>query len=66
MNMGVVAEGVETPEQLSKLRNLRCDRVQGYYFSKPLAVADAEFLIANGPTWTNGNGNGGARKEHAS
>ena len=56
MNMGVVAEGVETPEQLSKLRDLRCDRVQGYYFSKPLAVPDAESLIANGPTWANGNG----------
>ncbi|MBV8879947.1 MAG: bifunctional diguanylate cyclase/phosphodiesterase, partial [Planctomycetaceae bacterium] len=51
MNMGVVAEGVETPEQLSKLRDLRCDRVQGYYFSKPLSAPDAEFLISNGPTW---------------
>jgi len=56
MNMGVVAEGVETPEQLSKLRDLRCDRVQGYFFSKPLAVADAEYLIAHGPTWKSGNG----------
>ncbi len=56
MNMGVVAEGVETTEQLSKLRNLNCDRVQGYFFSKPLAVADAEYLIAHGPTWKTGNG----------
>jgi len=56
MNMGVVAEGVETTEQLSKLRDLRCDRVQGYFFSKPLAVADAEYLIAHGPTWKSGLG----------
>ncbi len=51
MNMGVVAEGVETQEQLSKLRDLRCDRVQGYLFARPLSPADAESLIANGPTW---------------
>jgi diguanylate cyclase (GGDEF)-like protein/PAS domain S-box-containing protein len=62
LNMGVVAEGVETPEQLTHLRDLRCDRVQGYYFSKPLAVADAEALIANGPTWGNGNGGTKAKK----
>ena len=46
----------ETTEQLSKLRDLRCDRVQGYFFSKPLAVADAEYLIAHGPTWKSGLG----------
>ena len=66
MNMGVVAEGVETPEQLSRLRDLKCDRVQGYYFSKPLAVADAESLIANGPTWGHGNGNGNSKKHSVS
>jgi EAL domain-containing protein (putative c-di-GMP-specific phosphodiesterase class I) len=51
MNMGVVAEGVETQEQLTRLRDLRCDRVQGYLFARPLSAADAESLIANGPTW---------------
>jgi len=51
MNMGVVAEGVETPEQLTKLRDLRCGRVQGYLFARPLPAADAEALVANGPTW---------------
>jgi EAL domain-containing protein (putative c-di-GMP-specific phosphodiesterase class I) len=56
LNMGVVAEGVETEEQLAKLRGLRCDRVQGYLFAKPLAVADAEALVAHGPTWRQGNG----------
>ena len=32
----VVAEGVEAKEQLDELKNLGCDYVQGYYFSKPL------------------------------
>ncbi|MDB5762077.1 MAG: response regulator receiver protein [Herminiimonas sp.] len=32
----VVAEGVETKEQLAILKNLGCDEYQGYYFSKPL------------------------------
>jgi EAL domain-containing protein (putative c-di-GMP-specific phosphodiesterase class I) len=32
----VVAEGVETKEQLQQLTELGCDFIQGYYFSKPL------------------------------
>jgi EAL domain-containing protein (putative c-di-GMP-specific phosphodiesterase class I) len=51
MSMGVVAEGVETREQLAKLRDLRCQRVQGYFFSRPLAAADAELLFARGLNW---------------
>ncbi|MBB6452702.1 diguanylate cyclase (GGDEF)-like protein/PAS domain S-box-containing protein [Salirhabdus euzebyi] len=35
-NMRVVGEGVETTEQLSILKDLHCDEIQGYYFSKPL------------------------------
>ena len=37
LNYKVVAEGVETPEQLEFLRNCNCDYGQGYLFSKPLA-----------------------------
>ncbi len=51
MSMGVVAEGVETREQLSKLRDLRCQRVQGYFFSRPLTAQDAERLLSETPVW---------------
>lgn len=36
LNMKVIAEGVETEEQLQFLKNEKCDEIQGYYFSKPL------------------------------
>ncbi|WP_051359322.1 EAL domain-containing protein [Paucisalibacillus globulus] len=36
LNMKVIAEGVETLEQLNFLANERCDEMQGYYYSKPL------------------------------
>jgi len=42
MNLKVVAEGVETKEQLEVLRQQGCDIVQGFLFSKPLAAE--EFL----------------------
>ncbi|HYC02883.1 MAG TPA: EAL domain-containing protein [Azospirillaceae bacterium] len=49
LNKKVVAEGVEKPEQLEFLRRLRCDEVQGFYFSKPLpAAAFVEWLARNG------------------
>jgi diguanylate cyclase (GGDEF)-like protein/PAS domain S-box-containing protein len=51
LGMGVVAEGVETPEQLAHLRDLQCDRVQGFYFSKPVAPPAAELLVAKGLSW---------------
>jgi EAL domain-containing protein (putative c-di-GMP-specific phosphodiesterase class I) len=37
----VVAEGVETPEQLASLQTLGCDLAQGFYFAKPLSTAEA-------------------------
>jgi diguanylate cyclase (GGDEF)-like protein/PAS domain S-box-containing protein len=37
----VVAEGVETEEQLRFLRSHGCDEMQGYYFARPLTVADS-------------------------
>jgi diguanylate cyclase (GGDEF)-like protein/PAS domain S-box-containing protein len=38
MNLKVIAEGVEDEAQMSFLRAHQCDEIQGYYFSKPLAV----------------------------
>lgn len=38
LEMTVIAEGVETQEQLDYLRSVGCDRVQGYYYSKPLPI----------------------------
>jgi len=45
IGMRVVAEGVETAEQLRILQELRCDEVQGYYVSAPVAAADAALLM---------------------
>ena len=38
LNIKVIAEGVENEEQMAFLRAHQCDEIQGYYFSKPLAV----------------------------
>ena len=45
LSVPVIAEGVETEEQLNALRDLGCDTVQGYYFSEPVrAEKFADFL----------------------
>ncbi len=41
----VVAEGVETEEQLEILRSLDCDEMQGYLFSKPVPADEAGKLL---------------------
>ena len=40
LGMKITAEGVEYKEQLDFLENLNCDDIQGFYFSKPLKLAD--------------------------
>ncbi len=45
LNMGVIAEGVESPTQLSVLTEMGCDFGQGYHFSKPLSRHDAQLLV---------------------
>jgi diguanylate cyclase (GGDEF)-like protein/PAS domain S-box-containing protein len=45
MDLKIVAEGVEVEEQLSILKERKCDYIQGYYFSKPLSASEAEKLL---------------------
>ena len=47
LGLKVVAEGVETPQQLELLTALGCDYVQGYYLSKPLPAPEVERFIGN-------------------
>ena len=46
LRMEVVAEGVETVEQLEYVRGAGCDAVQGYYCGKPMAATQFEEFIA--------------------
>lgn len=45
MGVKTIAEGVETESQLSTLKDLKCDSIQGYYFSKPIPHDDFEKYI---------------------
>ncbi len=45
IGMNVIAEGVETKEQLEFLKNHNCDEIQGYYFFKPLIEAEMTKLL---------------------
>ena len=47
LELQVVAEGVETIEQLIYLRDNDCDIIQGYYYSKPVTYTEIEHLIEN-------------------
>jgi len=47
LGMQVVAEGIETEEQLEQLRALKCQYGQGFYFSRPLDVLDSDLFILN-------------------
>ncbi len=42
LDMYVVAEGIETEEQIEALKKLSCDAVQGYYYSKPIPIFEFE------------------------
>jgi diguanylate cyclase (GGDEF)-like protein/PAS domain S-box-containing protein len=52
LRMNVVAEGVETPGQLERLRQIGCPQAQGFWFSRPVDQAGADLLLAAGaPPW---------------
>jgi EAL domain-containing protein (putative c-di-GMP-specific phosphodiesterase class I) len=42
LGMKTTAEGVETPEEMAKMRDLGCAQLQGYLFSKPTASPSRE------------------------
>jgi EAL domain-containing protein (putative c-di-GMP-specific phosphodiesterase class I) len=43
--MTTTAEGVETAEELEMIRSLGCDKIQGYYFGRPMPIAEANQLF---------------------
>jgi diguanylate cyclase (GGDEF)-like protein/PAS domain S-box-containing protein len=46
LQMQSIAEGVETPEQAMRLRELGCQQIQGYYFSRPILTHQMDALLA--------------------
>jgi EAL domain-containing protein (putative c-di-GMP-specific phosphodiesterase class I) len=48
LNLEVIAEGVESPSQLERLRSAGCDRIQGYYFSCPIPASDMTTRLRTG------------------
>jgi EAL domain-containing protein (putative c-di-GMP-specific phosphodiesterase class I) len=58
LDLEVVAEGVETAEQLAYLRSHGCDQIQGYYFSRPLPAPDLEALLRTKKRLPSSNGVG--------
>jgi diguanylate cyclase (GGDEF)-like protein len=51
LGMDLIAEGVETASQLARLRAMKVEYGQGYYFAQPLDSKSAEALIAAWPQW---------------
>jgi EAL domain-containing protein (putative c-di-GMP-specific phosphodiesterase class I) len=58
LHMRVVAEGVETPQQLAFLREQNCPEGQGYYFSRPVTAGEFTKYLGRcvaesvqGPSW---------------
>ncbi len=45
LEMSTTAEGVETVEELEMIRALGCDKIQGYYFGRPMSLAEADRLF---------------------
>ena len=48
LELAVIAEGVETEQQLNFLNANGCDQIQGYYFSRALPAADCTEWLASG------------------
>ncbi len=59
MELEILAEGVETQEELKKLQQIGCDLIQGYLFSKPLPAEACQSLLAEEGVGAEGNAKGG-------
>ncbi len=51
LGLVVTAEGVESPEQLSILRKLQCQRGQGFYLAQPMPAAEMDRLVRRSHRW---------------
>lgn len=51
LNMEVVAEGVETIEQIDFLKTINCNTIQGYFFSKPITKKEYEEKLYKNEEW---------------
>jgi diguanylate cyclase (GGDEF)-like protein/PAS domain S-box-containing protein len=51
LDLLVIAEGIETSEQASRLQRLGCDIAQGFYFAKPMGPEQLTALLDNQPHW---------------
>ena len=51
LGLEVIAEGIETAEQLAVLRRLGCDYGQGYFFARALPAAELGRLLESDPRW---------------
>ncbi|SFV11597.1 diguanylate cyclase (GGDEF) domain-containing protein [Pseudoduganella namucuonensis] len=54
LKLNVIAEGVETPEQLAYLNLHDCDEMQGYFFSKPVPAEAFEKMLRSGKSLSSG------------
>jgi diguanylate cyclase (GGDEF)-like protein/PAS domain S-box-containing protein len=63
MNLNVVAEGVETAQQLGFLKERNCQEVQGFFFSKPLSPQLLEIFVRNGIETVSGQFDEGIAQE---
>lgn len=49
MSYHVIAEGVDNEEQVDVLKKLRCDTIQGFYYSKPMPLKEYEKFLKSNP-----------------
>jgi diguanylate cyclase (GGDEF)-like protein/PAS domain S-box-containing protein len=51
LGLDVIAEGIETLEQVAQLQSLRCEYGQGFYYSRPIDSQTVEALLERSPQW---------------